>query len=160
ASETDLYRFDAQAGNPFFFDIQARSGAPGAIWRLISPYGTLLFNTNSSFNTDIDTLTLPQTGTYTLLVEGSITDTGSGTYTFNAQRVVDSPAPMTLGSTVSGTIGAPGGGGVYTFILPADARLYFDAQTNTSNLTWSLTGPVGTPVSNRAFTAADGPILV
>src|SRR5262249_58933865 len=39
ANETDLYRFDAAAGQKFTFDVQARGGATNAHWRLIDPYG-------------------------------------------------------------------------------------------------------------------------
>ena len=43
----------------------------------------------------------------------------------------------------------------YTFSLAAPSLLYFDSLTNNANLRWSLTGPGGTPVSNRAFTGSD-----
>src|SRR5262249_43541156 len=82
ANETDLYRFNAAAGDRFFFDAQARTGAPGATWRLIDPYGNVLFNTGFA---DVATLTLAQAGSYTLLVEGRISDTGTGSYAFNVQ---------------------------------------------------------------------------
>ena len=83
ANETDLYQFTAAAGDQFFFDVQARTGASRAAWRLVDPYGNILFNT--SFNSDVNTLTLAQPGSYTLLLEGFIFDTGSGSYTFNVQ---------------------------------------------------------------------------
>src|SRR5262249_26995861 len=44
----------------------------------------------------------------------------------------------------------------YTFSLAAPALLDFDSLTNNSNLRWSLSGPPGTPVSNRSFIASDG----
>src|SRR5262249_41301320 len=68
ANETDLYRFSAAAGDRFFFDVPARSGAPNARWRLVNPAGSIIFD--SSFNQDVDTLALAQAGTYTLLLEG------------------------------------------------------------------------------------------
>jgi hypothetical protein len=60
AIETDLYRFDAAAGERFFFDVQARSGAINATWRLIDPYGNVLFNSgfNNTIASDVDVLTL------------------------------------------------------------------------------------------------------
>src|SRR5262245_28737655 len=79
ANETDLYRFPAAAGDRFFFDAQTLAGAPGATWRFIDPYGNVLFNTPFA---DVAALTVPQLGTYMLLVEGGIADTGTGTYAF------------------------------------------------------------------------------
>src|SRR5438477_1189237 len=38
ASETDLYRFDAAAGDRFFFDVQVCAGEQGAAWRIIDTY--------------------------------------------------------------------------------------------------------------------------
>ena len=109
ASETDLLRFTASGGSggdQFFFDVQAKSGAPGARWRLIDPYGNILFNTGfTSIGSDVDTLTLAQPGSYTLLVEGRIVDTGSTTYTINVQPVPNpNSQALTLGSVTSGSI--------------------------------------------------------
>ena len=50
---------------------------------------------------------------------------------------------------------APGEQDRYTFTLAAPSRLYFDSLTNNANLRWSLSGPAGTPVSNRTFTTSD-----
>src|SRR5213076_1744751 len=56
--ETDLYRFTAAAGDRYFFDVVARSGTAGAIWRLIDPYGNVLFSNsfNSAITSDVDVL--------------------------------------------------------------------------------------------------------
>ncbi len=157
-NETDLYRFTAAAGDRFYFDVLARSGTAVATWRLIDPYDNVLFNSNfiNTTSSDVDALTLAQPGTYTLLLEGSVVNTGAdtGIYTFNVTPATVTSAPLTLGGTVSGALAAPGAQDRYTFTLPAAALLYFDALTNNSNLTWTLTGPAGTAVSNRPFTTA------
>src|SRR5262249_12274532 len=60
ANETDLYQFTASAGDRFFFDSQARSGALGASWRLLDPFGNIVFN-NTGFSgtfSDVDVQTL------------------------------------------------------------------------------------------------------
>src|SRR5262249_26386824 len=76
ANETDLYRFTASAGDRFFFDVLARTNPGSSNWRLIDPYGNVLFNTLfNGANPDVDVLTLTQPGTYTLLVEGNVSDT-------------------------------------------------------------------------------------
>src|SRR5439155_4256584 len=73
ANETDVYRFDAAAGDHFHFNMQARTGAGNPLWRLLDPLGAETFNTpfTNVTTSDVDTLTLGQTGTYTLLVEGA-----------------------------------------------------------------------------------------
>ena len=65
------------------------------------------------------------------------------------------PQALTLGDTVSGTIGAPWEMGLYTFTLAARTQLYFDALTNNYNINWSLQGPRGPVVSNRTFFFSD-----
>src|SRR5262249_32247655 len=54
ANETDLYRFDASAGDRFYFDVQARTGFSDADWRLIDPNGLVLFNTSFASATTSD----------------------------------------------------------------------------------------------------------
>jgi RHS repeat-associated protein len=157
ANETDLYQFNAAAGDRFFFDVQARSGGPSASWRLIDPDGHVVFNsTFGSTFADVDVQTLARPGRYTLLLEGGIGDTGAATYTVNVQPAPIHTAPLTLGSTVSGSIATAGAQDRYTFTLASAGLLYFDSLTNNQNLTWSLTGPAGTVVNNRLFTIDSG----
>src|SRR5262249_47192012 len=143
---------------------QARSGAPSAVWRLIGPFGNLVF-VNSFANTttsDVGPLTLGAAGPYTLLLEGAVTDTAAGTYTFNVAPQGNTPpalptgTPLTLGTTVSDTIAAAGEQDRYIFTLAQPTLLYFDALTNNANLNWALAGPTGTAVSARPFTSSDG----
>ena len=61
--------------------------------------------------------------------------------------------PLEFGSIV-------GGVGVvqpthYRFSLTQETLVYFDARTDDSRLLWSLTGPAGTVVADRLFTASD-----
>ena len=159
ATETDLFQFTAAAGDQFFFDVQERSGASRARWRLVDPFGNILFNTD--FNADVNTLTLAQPGSYTLLLEGFIFDAGSGSYTFNVQPMGNVPqppltgVPLALGTTVSDSIAVAGEQDQYLFTLANPSLLYFDSLTNNSNLNWSLVGPAGTAVNERSFTASD-----
>ncbi|MFN0054155.1 MAG: putative Ig domain-containing protein [Planctomycetales bacterium] len=161
--EADLFQFTAAAGDQFFFDVQARSGANSAGWRLADPYGNILFSKsfNSTTSSDVATMTLTQSGNYTLLLEGFVFDTGSGSYTFNVQPMGNSPpAPftgsaLTLGATTSGNIAVAGQQDRYLFTLAERSLLYFDSLTNNSNLNWTLVGPAGTAVSNRSFAGSD-----
>src|SRR5262249_44476009 len=123
ANSTNLYRFTANAGDQFFFDVVSQSGLSNAQWRLLDPYTNLLFN---SFFVDVNTLGLPVTGTYTLLVEGNLISTGTGSYTINVQPMGNVPvnplpsgSPLTLGGTISDSIAAAGEQDRYRFTLRA-----------------------------------------
>src|SRR5262249_11327831 len=96
-------------------------------------------------------------GSYTLLVEGYFGDTGSGTYTFNAQPVIDpAPVALTLGSLVSGKVNVAGETERYAFTLAAPARLYLDRLTGRNpHFTWPLAGPAGTAVNAQSFLYSD-----
>ncbi|MBU0776528.1 MAG: hypothetical protein KKH54_15375, partial [Alphaproteobacteria bacterium] len=79
-SETDMYRFDGEAGDRFYFDRLSYAGV-STHWRLIAPNGRQLFAGDMN---DVDTLVLPDSGTYTLLIEGYVPQAASvGTYSFN-----------------------------------------------------------------------------
>src|SRR5262249_38691065 len=114
------------------------------------------FNSNGTFTwSDVDTLTLGVTGTYTLLVEGAIADTGSGSYTVNVRPAPISTVPLTLGNQIIDAIAGIGEQDRYTFPLPGAPLLSFDSLTNSSSLTWTLAGPAGTAVSSRRFDSSD-----
>jgi RHS repeat-associated protein len=149
---TAVYNFPASAGSSYYF--ASRQGGGSDFWRLIDPYGNVLFGT--ALSGDGGRLTLTATGTYTLLVEGYIGNTTSVSYGFNVAPVQDPSQPLTLGSTVNGTMAAPGEQDHYTFTLAGASLLYFDSLTDDGNFSWSLTGPGGTAVSSRSFTASDG----
>ena len=61
-----LFRFDASAGQRLFFDAIV-DGSQQPVWRLLDPTGAQVFGV--SWHDDIDTLAMPRTGTYTLIVE-------------------------------------------------------------------------------------------
>jgi RHS repeat-associated protein len=152
ASSTDMYRFPASAGDSYYFASLQPVG-PYDYWRLIDPYGDDLFA--SSLQVDGGRLALPATGEYTLLIEGGVGATGTTGYSFDVAPVADTTQPLTLGATESATLAAPGELDHYTFTLPAAGLFYFDSMTANSFLQWSLSGPDGTPVSDRPFTNSD-----
>jgi RHS repeat-associated protein len=157
ANQTHLYRFTAAAGDKFYFDtITPRTGAPGATWRLIDPFGVQVpgWSGSTSLSSDVDTLTLRSAGTYYLMIEGSIIDTVAGTYRFNVLPVNPVVTSLTLGDTVSAGIDVPGEQDLYTFTLTQRSLLLFDSLAN-SNLVWSLSGPGGLKVNTRVFNTAD-----
>ena len=140
ANSTDAYRFDAAAGQSFYF-ARLSGTTSNASWRLIDPYGNVLFST--SLQSDGGRVTVRATGTYSLLVEGAISDSGTVNYSFNVAPITDTTQPLAVGSTVNATLAAPAQQDHYTFTLPANAQLYFDALTNSGGFLWSLAGPGG-----------------
>ncbi|MCP4925155.1 MAG: hypothetical protein GY916_04335, partial [Gammaproteobacteria bacterium] len=153
ASETDIYRFDAVAGEQYYFD--RLSSSASTYWRLIDPHGRTVFGPSYMNSGDPGVKKLQITGTYSLLIEGYIGDTGTRDYSFNVQNVVNDTATLSLGTTVSGDIAHTGQQDFYNFSLLEASRLYFDSQTNSSNLKWSLSGPRGLEVSTRGFNSND-----
>jgi hypothetical protein len=155
ASSSNFYQFTATAGQSLYFARLTGSGGTGSdTWRLIDPYGNVLFST--SLSSDGGRLTLSTTGTYTVLVEGFIADTGTVSYSFNVAPITDVTQPLTLGSTANGSLATPGQHDHYTFNLATNTQLYFDSLTDNANFRWFLTGPTGTTISNRTFINSDG----
>ena len=135
--ETDLYRFNGNAGDLLYFDVTARSGGGNAQWSLVDKYGNLVFDKGFSdpSNADAGPITLSLTGTYTLMIEGSRFDAASS-YSFNIVPVSNelNPVPLVLGGTVSEAIDEQGETDSYTFSLATASMLYFDMLSpNDSN---------------------------
>jgi hypothetical protein len=98
--ESELYRFEAQAGERFYFDAQRVTGAADIYWRLVNPYGKVVFDRTAFGDVgNPSLLTLELTGSYTLLIEGRIGATDFTTYRFNAQRVQDEVRALEFGQT-------------------------------------------------------------
>jgi YD repeat-containing protein len=165
ASSTDAYRLTANAGDRFFFDLQASSNTQGntTFLRLVDPFGNDVFNNAFGFSASLTSLPLqqgaplPATGTYTLLVEGF--GTGTTSYRLDVQPVLDAAAvPLTLGSVVNGSIDVAGREQQYTFTLAAATRLYFDALSDNSSFAGTLTGPAGTVIADLPLAGIEGVI--
>ncbi|HET9129966.1 MAG TPA: matrixin family metalloprotease, partial [Terriglobia bacterium] len=161
--ETDLYRFNGTTGDLLYFDVTARNGGGNAQWSLVDKFGNLVFDRSFSDTISADTgpLTLPSTGTYTLLIEGSRFDAASN-YTINVVFQGNTPptappagTPLTINSTVSSSIGVAGEQDLYSFSLANASQISFDSQTDNGLFFWSLIGPSGTLVSSRSFQGSD-----
>ncbi len=94
--EEDIYTFSGTAGQTLYYD-----GISGdsKITRLISPSGVQLLSTNTA--SDRQPLTLVETGTYQLIVDGSSNTTG--VYSF---RLLDlaTATDLIFGDTISGNL--------------------------------------------------------
>lgn len=99
ADASVMYRFDAQAGERYYFDLLSRSSG-NTYWRLLDPYGRDVFHGGGL--ADQGTTAMPYSGTYTVVVEGYPHDTVSGygnvNFSFNVQPVLEqAPIPLTIG---------------------------------------------------------------
>src|SRR5262249_31955004 len=130
--------------------------------RLLSPTGDILFAIGSN---DSETVTLPLTGTYRVLVEGfdpqpDASYTLTGDLLGNVTITPPPSTPLTIGDPVSGDISAPGEVDRYAFSLDTARVLNFDALSGFDNgggLNWSLTGSDGAEVQNATFSFSDDP---
>jgi RHS repeat-associated protein len=138
--ETDLYRFNGQAGQYLYFD--ALNASPSNTWSLYGPGGQVLGNRTSGAN-DFE-LALPGDGEYLLALQGYGGSPAS--YRFQVVTPTFPPVPMTVGTTVSGTIGEPGEKDTYTFNGTAGQRLYFDGISDSGYKGVRLLSPSGVEV--------------
>src|SRR5579863_9875558 len=56
---------------------------------------------------------------------------------------------------VHGSIAVPGQTNQYTFSLANATQIYFDSQTPSPRIDWTLQGPTGTVVSDKSFASSD-----
>lgn len=159
-NETDIYKFHAVAGNRFQFNsVSSGADIPNAYWRLIDPYGKVVDGNNLNGG-DFGPVTVTNSGTFLLVVEGNQYDTGTdGNYSFIATQLTDAVLVpdvgplLTIGQVTNGSLNTPGQIDTYTFHLDSKSKLYFDAQTASPNLEFTLKGPAGS--ISQLFDAAD-----
>ncbi len=167
----DIYSFSGTAGQRVFVDVQNLSGLSQLNWRLEAPDGTEIFD-NPLFTQDRGPLTLPQTGSYRIVVGGEPGEDETGTYRFKLWNI---PAPqqfaIAIGDAVdadqpaagAGTIETPGVQDIYSFSGTAGQRVFVDVQnlSGLSQLNWRLEAPDGTEIfDNPLFTQDRGPLTL
>jgi large repetitive protein len=154
-----LYGFAAKAGDTVSFNVQ--SGADTAVWRLLDPYGRPVFGPS---RVESQTgITLAATGTYVLVIKGTLDASGVASVKFasNLDSHTD-PVPLTgtaitLGTAVSDSFSAANGENDYVFTVAAGARLYFDSlSTDNVPVGYSIVGPRGVESPGTTFSSADG----
>ncbi|MEY8842582.1 LamG-like jellyroll fold domain-containing protein, partial [Cribrihabitans sp. XS_ASV171] len=152
--ETDLFQFDVTEGTELFFD--ARSfGNGSASWQLVDPDGQTVFGpTSFSPTSDVARFAAPKDGTYTLLLEGRITNGADSDYSFSISHVVDETRAIAVDDLVRGVIAQPGQRHDLTFTLASDTTVLFDSLT-TVPLPVTLNGPRGPVFENRFMNRLD-----
>ena len=152
-TETDAFGISLNEGQSVFFEVTAASDVNGGLFRLISPTGEIVATSNRL--RDLEVTSLDQSGLYTLLIEGAIGNTGDDTYEIVVREQVIEVSDLAVGSIVNGAISTPAEQDIYNFSVTESGAFYFDSFTDTTQISWSLTGPDGSIISNRSFRASD-----
>ena len=150
---TQMVRFDLAVGDEVAFDSITSAGVAGN-WRLFNPVGAQVFN--RSLSSDDQLRTYARSGTYTLLLEGAVTDTAAHDFTFAARPINETVTPLNLGETINTSLTSPVDRHLYTFTLAQAKRLVFDGLTHNASLRWSLDGPTGSVRSDELLTTDAG----
>jgi hypothetical protein len=138
-TQSNTYTFTAKANDVLNFTLDTTSGSLVPAIQLYNPNGTLLTSNNagspfgcSGTNVEMNTVTLPSSGTYTVLINDCNT-TNSGSYAIFTQRTNNPTGPVNLpfGQAVTGLVGSVTQSVPYTF--SANAGDVFDFTLMTTN---------------------------
>jgi hypothetical protein len=160
----DSYTFAGVAGESIYVDRITYEDTSYIKYSLIDPSGNTL-GSKALYASDLATVELPETGTYTLVVGNSSLDQ-TGTYSIAITAVPDPDTfAINIGDTVAdgspstgaGNIEVPGAYDRYTFAGVAGDSIYVDRITyeDTSNIEYSLIDPSGNTLGSKVLYASD-----
>ena len=143
--ETDVYRFDATAGQVITIgDVTNNGPQYDAYIRILDQYGNTIYDTQYLQNSG--QFTLPRDGTYTVLIESHVSENPANTTAY-AFTLIDprDPEPVAIVSDelVEGSIERPGQVVRYTIEVLDDAILFPDSFIRDSGLYFTIRGPEG-----------------
>lgn len=153
---SDRYTFTGKQGQTIFLDGQLSSASGNIVMNLVTPDDAALVGT-LYVGSDSGTLTLPQDGAYTLVINGNNTST-VGEY---AIQIWDVPAPDSaetrIGQVLTGSIEQPGASDRYTFSAAAGQTIFFDGQRSdvSGSITLVVTAPDGSETLSRQWVGSD-----
>src|SRR5690606_9175622 len=135
------YKFDGTAGQILYLDnLLAASGVTADLY---SPDNSHLGGAGLSGVTGDGEWTLPDTGTYLLVIDGESNSASVG-YSFELDLTTVATSPLTLGAEVGGTLSEPGEQHLFTFHATVGQRLYFDGlDDDTESISAQLIDPAG-----------------
>ncbi len=134
ASESDVYKFSAAAGERIFIDQQQLD--VGAVVRVIDPRGNQISYRGLGDISDLGILRMA--GTYYVYVDGQNYDGGTANYKLTLRRPIDNEVPLAFDTTISGQITVPGQQNRYTFTVDDLARVMFDSLTGGGQITYRI----------------------
>jgi len=138
---TDLYSFTGTAGQQLDIRSLGDSVAYGAYYRLYQPDLGEVSEAYTDTNYGDTQITLTQSGTYVLAVEGQSAANPSVTYSLAAYLSTPTSSPLTLNTVTSGNITSPFGKNIYTFNGTVGQHLLFDGLVAAGNFTFTLFQP-------------------
>jgi hypothetical protein len=155
--ESDVYQINAKAGERLYFDSLQKS--TGAIWTLYKPNGQV--SNVVDLSSDLETTTLDANGTYYLVIRGN-TANGNVNYSFKVTNPPTSSTPLTLGTTIKGTIAEVGEVDEYTFTAAVGQQLYYDGLGGTATgINSQIIGPSKqAPIFNGAVESDRRPVTI
>ncbi|MEU3351627.1 fibronectin type III domain-containing protein [Streptomyces sp. NPDC037389] len=152
AGQSAVFTYAGTAGRRVFTGITKTTGSSfSSAVVLTSPSGTVLARTSTAYQTQIDTMTLPATGTYTLKLTPD--STGQAAYKVRVTSVPDDAAATTTidGPAASLALGSPGQRGTVTFQGTAGTdvfvRLSASAAPDWTTTLARLVDPAGNQVT-------------
>ena len=141
-TQNNTYTYTANANDVFNFTVDTTNGSLVPAIQIYNPNGTLLTSNyaGSPFgcggtNVEINTVTFPIAGTYTVLISDCST-TNTGSYVIFTQRTNNPKGAVNLpiGATVTGLVGSVAESSPYTFSANANDVIDFTLVTTTGTL--------------------------
>ncbi len=144
----NIYQISGSAGERLYFEAQTESGGTDDLyWTLYGPNDQYV---SSAYYWGSFSATLPTSGTYYLVVDGTNAGNTSGvTYNFEVYESTDTTYALTLGTPVTGTTVNPGDEATYTFTGTVGQTLYFNGLDSDEGFYAELVGPTGTDLFDQ-----------
>jgi len=139
-AQSNTYTFSANAGDVLDFTMVTTSGNLSPEFQLYNPDGTPNISAAnylcSGSTIELNTVTLKQKGTYTVLV-GDCSETNIGKYAIYSQRInnpVGIVVPLPFGQTVAGAIASAAQSNTYSFSANAGDQVDFTVTATSGSL--------------------------
>ncbi len=153
------YTFSGTAGQQVSLSVASSTytGCTALAFSILKPTGSSLGSNSTCSSTGfLDSLTLPTTGTYTVLIDPAGAGTGSATITLNT--FADIAGTFTSGTAITVTTTTPGQNARYTFSgtsgQHASLSLTGSTYTGCTALTASILKPDGTSLGSNTTCSA------
>ena len=146
SNTSNLFTFDAQAGERFYFD------------ELSDPDNDVSYTIYNSANQSITgtssdvEFTIDNAGTYLLAARGSITEAADYSFSFNLITPETTTQELTLGNVVESNIGEPGEEDIYTFEGSVGQTIYFDGISG-PNISNGIRNSLITPSGQNLYSS-------
>ncbi len=153
-NDSAVYRFNAAAGDKFFFSTLGEAQNSGNVtWRLIDPFGRIEGGANTT-TVSMGPVTTNSTGRYLLVVEAANSGTSSQKFGFNLSPVQDEVHALTLDQPSQLQI-QPGQTQKLVFDLAQPTSVVLDVTqlgaANSESTYWTLQGDSGVKLTDRAY---------